>query len=138
MGYLPRNRFALNRIVPTEDDQIFRKQLVHGDVHDSGAALLGGVGGHAGLFANANDVGVFMQMLLQNGRYGGTQYLDSTILKQYTQCQFCDEANRRGAGLTGQKWITARTGLPANAYQGIAMAIPDLLAPWHGQTLKKI
>ena len=95
---MPRNRFDLDRIVPTENDQVFREQLIHGDVHDPGAALLGGVGGHAGLFASANDVGVFMQMLLQNGRYGGVQYLDSSLLKQHTQCQFCDEENRRGAG----------------------------------------
>ena len=98
LGYLPRNRFDLDRIVPTENDQVFREQLIHGDVHDPGAALLGGVGGHAGLFASANDVGVFMQMLLQNGKYGGTQFLDSSILKQHTQCQFCGEENRRGAG----------------------------------------
>jgi len=118
LGYLPRNRFALDRIVPTEDDQVFRKQLVQGDVHDSGAALLGGVGGHAGLFANANDVGVFMQMLLQNGRYGGTQYLDSAILKQYTQCQFCDEENRRGAGFDRPEMDYSKDGPTCQCISG--------------------
>ena len=118
MGYLPRNQFDLDRIVPTEDDQVFRKQLVHGDVHDSGAALLGGVGGHAGLFANANDVGVFMQMLLQNGRYGGTQYLDSAILKQYTQCQFCDEENRRGAGFDRPEMDYSKDGPTCQCISG--------------------
>ena len=53
-GYLPRNKFELDRIIPTEYDLMFRKSQVHGDVHDPGAAMMGGIGGHAGLFANAN------------------------------------------------------------------------------------
>ena len=48
--------FDLNRIVPTENDTIFRKQIIDGYVHDMGAAMQGGVGGHAGLFSNANDL----------------------------------------------------------------------------------
>ena len=98
MCYLPKLKVDDSEIVPTEDDKVFRKQLLRGDVHDPGAALLNGIGGHAGLFSNATDVGVFMQMLLNNGHYGGTTFLDSALIKAYTKCQFCDGENRRGAG----------------------------------------
>jgi len=97
MGYLPRNRFDLDRIVQTEYDLKFRKQQVWGDVHDQGAAMLGGVGGHAGLFADANDVAVIMQMYLNKGVYGGMRFLDSATINEFTKCQFCAN-NRRGAG----------------------------------------
>lgn len=97
MGYLPRERFELKRIVPTEYDVKFRKQLVHGDVHDQGAAMLGGVAGHAGVFSNANDLAVMMQMFMQKGEYGGERYLDSTVVNEFTRCQYCVD-NRRGVG----------------------------------------
>lgn len=97
MGYLPRNKFSLDEIPPTEDDKIFRKQLIHGDVHDQGAAMLGGVAGHAGLFSNANDVAVMMQMLMNYGVYGGERYLNEKTVKEFTACQYCP-GNRRGAG----------------------------------------
>ena len=64
IGYNPLNKWDLSRITPTENDTFFRHQLIHGYVHDQGAALLGGVGGHAGLFSNANDLAVIMQMYL--------------------------------------------------------------------------
>jgi len=98
MGYLPRERFPLERIIPTEDDKLFRKQLLRGDVHDQGAALLGGVSGHAGLFSDANDVAIFMQMLLQKGSYGGEQILDTAVLLTFTRVQFPLNDNRRGIG----------------------------------------
>ena len=98
MCYNPRLYYDLDRIVPTENDTIFRKQLIRGDVHDPGAAMMGGVGGHAGVFADANDLAVFMQMLLWGGEYGGRRYLDSSVINEFTKCQFCDEDNRRGAG----------------------------------------
>ncbi len=99
-GYLPRNRFDVDRIPPTENDTVFRKQLIHGDVHDPGAAMLGGVGGHAGVFSNANDLAKLMQMYLNKGVYGGVRYIRDTTLKEYTRCQFCYEGkeNRRAAG----------------------------------------
>jgi beta-N-acetylhexosaminidase len=71
--------------------------LVHGDVHDQGAAMVGGVGGHAGLFANANDVAVLFQMLMNYGTYGGERYIKEATLKEWTKCQYC-AGNRRGAG----------------------------------------
>jgi len=104
MGFRPRERFPLIRIVPTEYDIKFRKQLVHGDVHDPAAAMLGGVAGHAGLFSDANDLGVIMQMYLQKGEYGGRRYIDSATVNVCTKCQFCagpengGNGNRRGIG----------------------------------------
>ncbi|NQY08354.1 MAG: serine hydrolase [Flavobacteriales bacterium] len=98
MGYKPTERFGLDRIVPTEKDKDFRMRLVHGYVHDPGAAMLGGVAGHAGLFSNSNDLAVLMQMLLDKGVYGGQQYLKEEVIAEFTKCQFCGDKNRKGAG----------------------------------------
>ena len=97
MGYKPRDRFDLDRIIPTEDDKKFRKQVIHGDVHDQGAAMLGGVGGHAGLFSDANDLAVMMQLFLNKGEYGGKRYIDSATITECTKCQYCVD-NRRAVG----------------------------------------
>jgi beta-glucosidase-like glycosyl hydrolase/CubicO group peptidase (beta-lactamase class C family) len=110
MGYLPRQRFDLNRIVPTENDTIFRKQLVHGYVHDPGAAMLGGVSGHAGLFANANDVAKMMQMYLQKGFYGGRQYIKPETMEEFTRQQFPLDDNRRGIGFDKPLPVYDRAG----------------------------
>ena len=98
MGFNPLEKFKLKEINPTENDSYFRKQLVHGYVHDPGAAMLGGVSGHAGLFANANDLAILMQMLLQGGHYGGKTYLNSNTIAQFTKMQFPLNDNRRGIG----------------------------------------
>lgn len=98
LGFHPRDRFSLSRIAPTENDTVFRKQVVHGDVHDQTAALLGGAAGHAGLFSDAMDVAVIMQMLLNEGVYGGDTLLDANILRDFTGVQYILEKNRRGAG----------------------------------------
>lgn len=101
MGFLPAERFPKDRLIPTEYDTYFRKELVHGFVHDPGAAMQGGVGGHAGLFSNAEDLAVLMQMLVNKGTYGGERYLKESTVEEYTRCQFCEDekdVNRRGAG----------------------------------------
>lgn len=101
MGYKPRNRFELDRITPTEYDMLFRKQLVHGDVHDPGSAMLGGVGGHAGVFSSAEDLAKLMQMYINGGTYGGVRYISDSTLAEFTDCQNCtgeEGENRRGAG----------------------------------------
>jgi CubicO group peptidase (beta-lactamase class C family) len=110
MGYLPRQRFPLERIIPTEDDKVFRKQLLQGDVHDQGAALLGGVSGHAGLFSNASDMAVFMQMLLEKGRYGDEQILDSMVVLAFTSVQFPLNDNRRGIGFDKPQLVYEEDG----------------------------
>lgn len=83
-GYLPRNRFERDQIVPTEDEGNFRKSLLHGYVHDPGASLLGGVSGHAGLFSSANDLGILYQMMLNKGTYGGDRYFKPSTVTLFT------------------------------------------------------
>jgi len=97
LGYLPLNKHPIEKIVPTEDDYYFRRALIQGTVHDPGAAMLGGVGGHAGLFSNAHDLGIFMQMLLNGGNYGGKRYLSKNTISDFTRCHYC-EHNRRAVG----------------------------------------
>ena len=98
LGFLPTSRFPIWRIAPTEEDTFFRKELIHGSVHDEGAAMMGGVSGNAGLFAKAVDVAKLFQMLLQQGTYGGRFYLSPEVVRRFTTCQFCEEGNRRGLG----------------------------------------
>lgn len=75
---------SVDRIIPTVEENDFRKQHLCGYVHDPKAALLGGIAGHAGLFANAHDVGVFMQMMLQNGKYDGVKYFNPETVRKFT------------------------------------------------------
>ncbi|CAL1521014.1 glycoside hydrolase family 3 N-terminal domain-containing protein [Chitinophaga sp. MM2321] len=95
-GFLPRTRFDLSALVPTEHEHFFREQLLRGDVHDPGAAMLGGVAGHAGLFSNAHDLGIIMQMLLNKGSFGGVQYIKPETVKLFTA--YSSNISRRGLG----------------------------------------
>lgn len=95
-GYLPRQRFPQQRIVPTEDDREFRKTLLQGYVHDQGAAMAGGIAGHAGLFATANDLAIYGQLLLNRGEYGGDRYFKAETVDLFTSKQ--STTSRRGLG----------------------------------------
>ena len=96
--YKPREKFSLKDIVPTEVDDYYRFQKIHGFVHDMGAAMQDGVGGHAGVFSNANDIAKLMQMYLQKGFYGGKRYIKNSTLDRFTMCHYCHKENRRGIG----------------------------------------
>lgn len=98
LTFNPLNRFPLSDVVPTEQDDLFRRQLVHGYVHDPGAAMLGGVSGHAGLFANANDLAKLMQMYLQKGEYGGERYFSEKTFDVFNRTHYKRYRNRRGLG----------------------------------------
>ncbi len=98
LTYRPLEKFSKSEITPTENDMNFRKRLVHGTVHDPGAAMLGGVAGHAGLFSNANDLAKIFQMYLNKGEYGGERFLSADVINEFTKVQFPEEENRRGAG----------------------------------------
>ena len=96
--YRPLKNVKKNHIIPTELDDYFRYDIVHGYVHDMGAAMQDGVGGHAGLFSNANDVAKLMQMYLQQGEYGGDRYFSSETFNKFNTCHYCTQDNRRGVG----------------------------------------
>ena len=96
--YNPYYKISNKKIVPTEIDDYYRYQKVHGYVHDMGAAMQNGVGGHAGVFSNANDVAKIMQMYLQKGYYGGKRYLKPETIDKFNTCYYCDDNNRRGIG----------------------------------------
>lgn len=98
LTYFPLQHFPLGNIAPSEVDMNFRHQEIRGYVHDQGAAMLGGVGGHAGLFGNADDVAKMMQMFLQKGYYGGEWFLQPQVVTLFNTCMFCSENNRRGLG----------------------------------------
>jgi CubicO group peptidase (beta-lactamase class C family) len=95
-GFLPYKRFPQTKIVPTENDEVFRHSLLDGYVHDPTAALLGNVSGNAGLFASANDVAILYQMLLNRGTYGGDEYFKPQTVDTFTAKQ--SDVSRRGLG----------------------------------------
>lgn len=114
----PLEKFDSSVIVPTERDTTFRKQLVQGRVHDPAAAMLGGISGNAGLFANAHSLATIMQMLLNGGVYGGQRFLKQQTIDLFTRQAFPGTQNRRGlvfdrpdehAGVNGP---TARSASP--------------------------
>lgn len=96
LTFNPKRFYKLDQIVPSERDTFFRQALLHGQVHDEGAAMLGGLSGHAGLFGNANDLMKVMQMYLQNGYYGGKQYIGRDALFEFTRYQYPQLGSRRG------------------------------------------
>ena len=97
-SFFPKEINSLENIAPTEIDDYFRFQEIRGTVHDMGAAMQGGIGGHAGLFSNVNDVAKIMQMFIQDGDYGGERYLNKSTINLFNKCYYCNEDNRRGVG----------------------------------------
>ncbi|SDX50951.1 beta-glucosidase [Lutibacter oricola] len=97
-SYLPLKKYYKSSIVPTEKDDYYRNQLVQGYVHDMGAGMQGGIGGHAGLFTNANDVAKIMQMYLQKGYYGGKNYFKSSTIDKFNHRYYAFDKVRKGVG----------------------------------------
>jgi len=91
-----RGRWYTDRILPTENDTIYRHKRIRGEVHDERAYYLDGVAGHAGLFSNAADLAKFSQLLLNGGTYGGRRYINETTIQNFTNRQA--PQNRRGIG----------------------------------------
>lgn len=96
--YNPYLSLPVSRLVPTEEDKLFRHELLQGYVHDETAALMGGISGNAGLFGCAGDVAKVMQLYLQNGEYGNERYISSETVKNWTSSHFQKTNNRRGFG----------------------------------------
>lgn len=96
IGYRPLNSITFDKIVPSTKEVGFRNQELRGYVHDQGAAILGGVSGHAGLFSNASDIAVIMQLLLNKGEWKGKRYFKKGTVKLFTSYQ--SKKSRRGLG----------------------------------------
>jgi beta-glucosidase-like glycosyl hydrolase/CubicO group peptidase (beta-lactamase class C family) len=96
MTYKPLLKHPREVIAPSEEDKYFRNNLIWGSVHDQSAAMLGGVAGHAGLFSNANDLAILMQMNLQNGSYGGHKYFNTNVVTEFSKRN--SNESRRGLG----------------------------------------
>jgi len=90
------NHFDLSQVAPTENEKQFRQGLLWGYVHDPGAAMMGNIAGHAGLFSNATDLALLYQMLLNGGSLNGRQYLKSETISLFTG--YRSEVSRRGYG----------------------------------------
>lgn len=98
----PLQKLSKTNIAPTEIDKLFRRSEVRGTVHDQGAAMYKGIGGHAGLFSNANDLAILMQMNLQEGVYGGQVFYNEGTIRTFRMRHYTD--NRRGIGWDKPEW----------------------------------
>jgi beta-glucosidase-like glycosyl hydrolase/CubicO group peptidase (beta-lactamase class C family) len=119
MGFNPYKKFPMDRIVPTEYDSLFRKQQLHGTVHDEAAAMQGGISGHAGLFSDANDLMKLMELYRRMGEYGGQQIINKNVMEDYTKVQFPANNNRRGLGfdkpLLNNSQLSQKDSYPAKS-----------------------
>ncbi|MCU0458688.1 MAG: serine hydrolase [Bacteroidales bacterium] len=117
--YKPLEKYPRERVVPTEFDSLFRRQLLRGTVHDEGTAMLGGISGHAGLFATGNDLLKVVEMYRRGGEYGGVRVLSSDVLKEYTRVQYPENENRRALGfdkpLLGNDTIPPEEAYPCHS-----------------------
>lgn len=98
LTYNPYLHYTLDHIIPTETDNLFRKQNIIGFVHDESAAMLGGISGNAGLFGSATDLAKIFQMYLQKGYYGGKRYISEETMNLFTKPRFPENNNRRALG----------------------------------------
>jgi len=96
--YNPYRKTAIANIIPTEDDQFFRKELLQGFVHDEGCAMMGGVSGNSGLFGSIDDLSKIMQMYLNAGEYGSKRFISEKTFQKFTHRYFKEKENRRGLG----------------------------------------
>ena len=94
----PYQKISIHNVVPSEKDEFFRYGKLQGYVHDEGAAMLGGVSGHAGLFSNSYEVALMLQTFLQGGVYDGIRLFDKKSFDLFNYCYYCDKGNRSGAG----------------------------------------
>ena len=94
----PHEKISLDEIVPSERDDFFRYSKLHGYVHDEGAAMLGGISGHAGLFSNSYEVAIVLQAMIQKGIYDNLTLFSNESFDKFNFCYFCENDNRSGVG----------------------------------------
>jgi len=112
-GFKPRERFAVSRIIPTEEEKYFRKQLLWGDVHDEGASMFGGVAGHAGLFSDAYDLAMLYQMLLNGGELNGERFFKEETIKLFTAYHSKDSRRAYGFDKPEKDNVTRKEPYPS-------------------------
>lgn len=96
VGFNPvRGGLPLAQTVPTELDPTWRKRRAWGEVHDENACGLGGVAGHAGLFAPARSVALLGQAWLDDPSVFG---IPPELAAQATSEQAVTDDERRGLG----------------------------------------
>ena len=95
----PLDKYEIKKIVPTEIDNNFRKELIQGTVHDETAAIMGGISANAGLFSNAEDLSIILEMILNKGMYNDKLMLNSDTVELFTKNHiYNDSLNKRGLG----------------------------------------
>lgn len=83
------------RCIPTE--VVDGKPLI-GIVHDPRARLMGGVSGHAGLFSTADDLAIFVQMMLNGGEFKGARILSPLAVDRMKEIYRVVDFAGRGLG----------------------------------------
>lgn len=81
-------------IPPTEDDQTFRKRVIQGEVNDENAFVMGGISGHAGLFAPPFEVALFAECMLR----GGAPILKPSTVQRFTTREESPKGTSRALG----------------------------------------
>jgi CubicO group peptidase (beta-lactamase class C family) len=104
-GYRP-DAARRERCAPTERRD---GRMLRGEVHDPRAAALGGVAGHAGLFATADDLARWCRMVLGGGRLGGTRVLSEASARALLEPSCLpDGSGPRTLGLDADPGTSAR------------------------------
>jgi CubicO group peptidase (beta-lactamase class C family) len=110
--YTPRKQVNKDRLVPTENERFWRKQLLQGYVHDPNAALYGGIAGNAGIFSTTNDLAILAQMWLNGGVYNGKRYVKKETVDLFTKAQ---PDSHRGLGFNKPSMNTSAFGCADSA-----------------------
>ena len=113
----PAKNYQMNKIVPTENDNAFRKQLVQGYVHDETAAIMGGISGNAGLFGCANDVGKISELLLNKGSFNNEQLINESTVKYFSNPEnYKNERAIRGLGFDKPRLTSSGNTTPSHKF----------------------
>jgi len=117
----PAKNYQLNKIVPTENDVTFRKQLIQGYVHDETAAIMGGISGNAGLFGSANDVGKISELLLNEGKLNTEQILNESTVKYFSNPEnYKNERAIRGLGFDKPRLTSSGNITPSQKFSDLS------------------
>ena len=117
----PAKNYQINKIVPTENDISFRKQLIQGYVHDETAAIMGGVSGNAGLFGSANDVGKISELLLKKGKLNTEQILNESTVKYFSNPEnYNSERAVRGLGFDKPRLTSSGNVSPSEKFSDLS------------------